>query len=348
MVLIFSPLTAFVSFGLKYSKFAKIVSISLIIVGGFAIIQNLFGIEATRIDGLTATVGTSYSDKSIGYNPYTDTAIKMPSTYQNGNESGVFCCLGSCFLVNYLATRKVSLHQSVFYIFSIVLGIVGLFLCGSRSVLYSLIISLLIIVIFFLFSRFQVEKYKKERKIVTGLFGVGLLVFLCFLFFNNEYLVNFYSVYVLRTMSDPTGSGRVTQFLSLIQLYFKEPSFSIMTKEVLFGFPWTSSIQGEGFYLLLSKYGAIFMLVFYAFLLICSFKLMKKTPFLFVGLLSTIIVFVVDSSYNYLPTLCLFFLFWGAEENLFILAKKKRVYCAVYLLDCSLAKSKNDSLHSFN
>ncbi len=66
LVLLISPLAVGIGYKSNFEKTMKIIAISLIIVGGYALLQWTIGIEKTAIQGLIIAYGDSFSNKTIG------------------------------------------------------------------------------------------------------------------------------------------------------------------------------------------------------------------------------------------------------------------------------------------
>ena len=309
VILLLSPLTILVIYDLEMEKVTKVVAISLIVVGGFSILQKIVGLEKSMIPGLTYAWGGTYSDKPIGYDSITGVALKMPSTYQNGNGSGIFCSVAILYLM-----KNINKKNKFLVLFSIIMGFFGVYLCGSRSVLFGFIISCFIaLVVWALKIDFLHKAYNKNKFLTVSCCTTFVLLCGILLLLKNSYiLTDFWDKMIVRTLNDSTGNGRVTQLKNIFSAYIlslNEP-FAFL-RNGMFGFPWNSKIFGEGFFGFFSTYGLITMLVFYFGLLYCSLKSCKNSYLYFAGLLTIFIDFMVDSTYSYLPYLCIFSLFYG-------------------------------------
>ncbi len=317
MIMILSPFSIFCLPELDHKKIIKIFCISSIIVGGYSVVQYIWGIERTAIYGLTITYGVSYTDKTIGLDFANDTALKMPSTYQNGNGSGLFLVL-ALILILYIFINYRKKYNSFLLISSLICCALGIILCGSRSVVYSLIIASFLVLVWYAFSSFSYEK-KINKKVLFSVAIITSLV-LVVLVYNVTYETKIYqrivSVFLERTHNDLTASGRTLQFKNLMQMFADSRGALEYFRNIIFGFDWHVDNSGEGFYVILKYYGLPIMFVFYCFLLTCLVKLSKKSKLLTIGLLALIIDFLVDSTFFYLPYLCLFFIFYKSEMRL--------------------------------
>ena len=90
IILLISPLMLILGYISEEKIFFKLLIISLMLVAGFSCVQYIYGINKTAIQGITIAYGDSYTRKSMGFDITNDTAIKMPSSYQNGNLVGLF------------------------------------------------------------------------------------------------------------------------------------------------------------------------------------------------------------------------------------------------------------------
>lgn len=309
IILLLSPLSILIVYDLDKQKVGKIIALSLCIVGGFSILQYIVGVDKGMIPGITYAYGGTYSDKPIGYNVVTGTALKMPSTYQNGNGSGIFLSLGILFLI-----KNFSRKNELLYLCSIIFGGVGLFFCGSRSVLFGFFISnIFALFLWVIKNDIFHKKYNKQKFIYVSCSVSIMFVILIYLILNNaKTITTFWDQMILRTLSDKSGNGRMPQLINIFNAFFEsfnEP-FEFV-RNGLFGFPWNNKIFGEGFFGFFSTYGLITMIIFYFSLLYCSFKSCKYSYIYFAGLLTIFIDFMVDSTYSYLPYLCIFSLFYG-------------------------------------
>lgn len=119
---------------MDFDKTVRIISVALLIVGLYAVVQFLFGILATEIQGLNIAYGDSFETKPIGFGHAEGglDALKMPATYQNGNGAGLFYVLCLPLMFFWKPQKR---YDSVLRILGAIGGFAGLFLCGSRSVL---------------------------------------------------------------------------------------------------------------------------------------------------------------------------------------------------------------------
>lgn len=302
LILLISPLfiTAGAMAAISKENFGKVILISGLIVTTYSIIQKIWGITATSIPGITYTYGSSLVEKPIGYNSSTDTALKMPSTYQNGNSSGLFLLLVLCYSI-YVLTIVKRPHVFVLFLALSIYFSIGILLAGSRSAIFGLILSLIFIAIYQSFSKLNLPKIKFKKRIFGTIAFASLLILLIIVLSNS----NVINTFITRTLNDPTGNGRTQQIEYLLNEFGKYPlSF-------IFGLRWNIGYVGEGFYSLWACYGLLFFLTFFGFLLYCSFSRKNSSIFFSIALFAICIAFFVDSSFYYLPNLINFFIFFG-------------------------------------
>ena len=130
-IVIISPLAIVAMLRMDAEISMKITCVALIVVNIYGIVQFVHGIVSSSIPGLTYTYGQDLTGKNIGYGVGgDDLANKIVSTYQNGNYLGLFCIQGICLMFIWCA--KEGIWKRLRFL-SIILGFVGLLLCGSRS-----------------------------------------------------------------------------------------------------------------------------------------------------------------------------------------------------------------------
>ncbi len=114
--------------------------------GCFSIIQLIFGIEQTKIPGLTLAIGDSYASKPllIHTNGY-ETFSKIPSTYQNGNVLGPVAGFILIIALARLVQGKKSTQSELVYSAVILcLATTACLLSGSRTVVLAVCLSALL------------------------------------------------------------------------------------------------------------------------------------------------------------------------------------------------------------
>ena len=317
LIYLFAPLMIVVGYSMNTYNFYRVMKISTIVVSLFSIIQYLFGIENTAIYGLTIALGDSYKDKSIGLgmSDFAE-AIKMPSTYQNGNGVGIFLAMAVIAII--FDEIKEEKRSRWLKIIAIVLGMIGIGLSGSRAILYPLV--------FFLVIKFKsiygfihkgMKKYSQQIRIFLFIL---FLIFICFLLYyltiNNSGKIitkSFINRYLTTTLNDSTGAGRTVKFSEYIYLLKKSDFFEFL-EYMIFGSNWVV-FSGGDILTILINFGVITTLMFWSMLLYVNKKLIKIKNWECIGLLSVFVAFLIDSSYNYTPALTNYFLISGYLLN---------------------------------
>lgn len=321
LVLIGSPLAIVVGRNIDKEKFKTIMAVSVIIVGGYSVIQWFFGILNTAIPGVTYTFGQNLMDKPIGYgHSATLEAVKMPSTYQNGNASGLFFALSIPVLFIWSVKSK---RNKILKVLAILLGIIGLILSGSRAIMIPFAGFSLLLLLFY----FRTLKRRIAFLFISISMFLSLFLILYLLVGDNEILQQAYERYVIQTLNDPTGNGRTTLIMiALTQVKMLDASglFSF----IIMGFS-EYRLMSEGLLYLLFANGVL-SFVSFLFVLFLSFKTAyKKNKIESIGFMCVIVAFIVDSSFLYPPALINFFLFLGVltqPENMdHSVRKRKRI-----------------------
>ncbi|MFT9004726.1 MAG: hypothetical protein ABF991_08475 [Liquorilactobacillus hordei] len=309
-VVLMSPLAAVAIKRNDCDKSMKIMAISVLITGGYMIIQKLFGILDTALEGVTYTYGQDLIQKNIGYD-VTDSSLsnKMPSTYQNGNSVGLFFALSIVLLLVWNPKTKIwKLLRQV----CIVLAIYGVVLSGSRSIMFPLVIFGLGIIIGY---------YRKLPRIYRIRFLVTFLIFLLLSIFlilgkNPQLYQGLYDRYVIQTTADPT-SNRGEQW-SLALTYIYNLNFGDLLKFLILGVP-NTLIGSDGMMGFLLNRGVVAQIMFLICLLMPIINLLKLKEVRIVGfgLLAVFCAFIIDSSYFYLPSLMNYFFAYNLAMKIY-------------------------------
>lgn len=299
LIQVLSPFCIALGYNTNYDKAIKLIAISLCIVGGYALLQYLFGIEETAIYGLNIAYGDSFADKPIGYGFGGRDALKMPSTYQNGNAAGLFYALAIPCVISWKAKDK---KNKVIKFISIALGIIGISMSGSRSI----IIPFVFITPFIIKNIYDKLIYKKQLLFHMIIIVAVLLCTAYFIFFNIEYLTYMIDRYIITTISDPTGSGRTTLYESYIN-NLNNMNITELIKSIFIGMSWNKCHWIEGVVYNLQYYGLINFISFNIILLIAVFKLIRKNYLVSLGIICVYVAFVIDASFNFTPGLINYF-----------------------------------------
>lgn len=304
LVMLASPFAIVIGYYSDPKRFFKILILALILTSGFSIIQYIFGIEKTMIEGITIALGETYEGKPIGILSEIDSAIKMPSTYQNGNGVGVFYVLALPIAMSY---NKVSLNKRWRFLkrLSIILGAIGLFLSGSRSCLYPFIF------FFVVKCRYILKDLYKAIKNNKGWFILAIATVIVAISVLNKYdfMDRTFERFVTTTSNDSTAAGRTTSFAHYIS-YINSKGILHTIYYILFGVEWNSGATGDllDFF---RAYGLLFSAAFIACITYPLKKIKNKNDFYVFGLYCALIDFIVDSSYFYPPGLINYFMISG-------------------------------------
>lgn len=301
LVLIASPLAIGIGYKIKLNTFYKIIIVSLIITGIYSLLQWIVGIEATKIPGLNIAYGDTFADKPIGYGFYGREAIKMPSTYQNGNGVALFFLLSIFFII------PLKMNKKIWKIIALLLGVIGLVLSGSRTAL----IPFVILIPYVIKKIYDKLKSKNQKIMLIIIIIILLSAGIFYIAYSNSDLIKYmYDRYIVQTFSDSTGSGRTTQIENVIKYIFDQNIFGIVRIFIL-GADWSEAIFSEGIFNIVSNYGILEAILFFLLLLYPITKLYKNNKVEVLGLVALIIAFMVDSSFNYPPGLMNYFLIAG-------------------------------------
>lgn len=312
VILIISPLTIIIGYNLNYEKAMKILMIALVITSVYSIMQWCIGIEKTAIYGLNIAYGDSFLDKPMGWGINGREAVKMPSTYQNGNGIALFYALAIPYLISYKFNQiKVEKIKNI----SIFLGVIGLILSGSRSTIIPFIVFLPYIL------KKIISKFKKKNQMLFLAIFIFLIIFggIYIMNFNNAFIAQAIDRYVIDTISDPTGNGRIPQVIHLFNTFLNESFFGVI-KNLIVGVYWNVDVFTEGVLYILGKYGVIAFVTFIILLIKPIYSMFKRSSELIaIGVLCVFVAFLVDTSFNYPPGLMNYFLIVGLflrkEEN---------------------------------
>jgi hypothetical protein len=300
IVVLVSPLAGVAVIRVKPELFFKLVCVALIVVNVYGMIQFVVGISQATIPGLTLTYGQDIETKNIGYNAATDGGNKIPSTYQNGNSVGIFNVLAVSYLLSPIIPNRWWKTRVV----SVVCGLIGLLLCGSRSIL----IPFAVLLIFVLKESYQRLSIGRRKTAVTVL-TIGSVLLMLVLALQRTIIEQFWNRNVLQTIDDPTAAGRTNQWAGSfhrIQLF----DGGQLLRLFLFGKDSSMELGGEGLPRFFFTFGLPATLLFYGGLLLVAYRCWcygRRT--LSLGLLCIVFAFSVDTTYFFPPNLMMFFIF---------------------------------------
>lgn len=300
MVVLFSPLAAVPISQLSLRKAMVINSSSAIIVGGYMMVQKTFGITKTALVGLTYTLGQDLTTKPIGYASSENLSHKMPSTYQNGNSSGLFLASSLALLLIWQPTKRC---DKVLKYSGMICCIIGIFLCGSRSILFPMVPLFAMIVI----QLYKLYQPRQRRLFWLLIFSVGLLSVAYFTFFGQEVLATFYDRVVIQTIQNPS-SDRFAQWKIIGEQIYQLDAVGVVR---LFLIGLTNDLfQLDGMLRFLAMKGIIAQLSFLVVLIYPILMLYRdpKTKIVSYALMGIFIAFLIDMSFFYLPCVMNYFM----------------------------------------
>lgn len=314
-----SPLAILLGMKAHPLKALKVMYIAVCIVSVFAILQFFVGIEATKIPGLTIALNDSYARKMIGFGMNDVEAIKMPSTYQEGNSMGVFLLEMVPVLVWDLYKNRSFDRYRFLRILIVGLGCFGFFLSGSRSVIAS---SLLLVIPFTI----TLLRHFRKKQLVNLLILIPAFLFLLIVLDQKlqwGLWERFYHRYIEMTFFSTGGSsgtaGRIDQWMTLVNR-MTESDPMMFLKTMLLGFSWKNAVIVEGFLYIFSCYG-LFGLLSILILMIRPIRIgFQVHPFWGFSFLAVFFVLCVDRTFCSTPTLMNYFFMAGLALQL----RKKR------------------------
>jgi hypothetical protein len=318
LILVVSPMAIVLGQNIELEKAKKILAIALFIVGMYAIIQWFFGIKNTAINGINITYGDDFFNKPIGWGVDGREAIKMPTTYQNGNSAAVFY---SMVIPIVAIWRPIKSRYKVLKLLSATVGVIGLAMSGSRSI----IVPFVICIPMFLKLALSKLPYRKQKLLIGLGFIIIPLSILYIITSNNDLIAFGYDRYILQLIQDSTGAGRTTQVIALFRELFNDGIIAGGIN-LMIGFSWDRAVFAEGIFYLFSYYG-----IFVVFLMTCMFictlrKIYKINKIVFLGLFCSAIAFIVDTSYCYIPVLINFYFVVGLFCQEIRKEKLNRIY----------------------
>lgn len=301
IVVLVSPLAGVAVIRVKPELFFKLVCVALIVVNVYGMVQFVVGISEATIPGLTLTYGQDIETKNIGYSTATDSANKIPSTYQNGNSLGIFNVLAVSCLLSPLVLQ---IWQKT-RIAAILCGLIGLLLCGSRSVLIPFVLLLILLIREFL-RQLPTGKRKTAKTILT----VGGVLLIVVLVFQRTIIEQFWTRNVLQTVNDPTAAGRTNQWASSFNNLVSFDGKQLL-RLFLFGKDPSMPVGGEGLPAFFFMFGIFATVLFYGGLLLVASRCWhhRGGRTVALGLLCVVFAFCVDTTYLYPPNLMMFFIF---------------------------------------
>ena len=301
-VVLLSPLTFFLGKNLNLEKASKIITTAMLIVSIYSLIQFIFGVETTSIQGLTV----AYGDDPHAKNIYRSFGIsKIPSTYHNGSILAPSLIIQLAFLLQF---RRNDFKTWA----AIIMGTIALVLSGSRSSLFALGVVLAISLVI---SPFIVKGMKRRSLKLLSLF-VLILPFLAYLlgkYVFPKFIEQVYRSTIGFTLTDPTFSGRTILLEDLIEL-LKRQDFWGAVRIFFVGADWGVGRTLEGLLYVFKYYGFVIFALYSAYMLTFFYRF-RNMHWLFLGLLAVTISFYIDGPVFYPPTLTNLYIILGVCDN---------------------------------
>jgi hypothetical protein len=332
-----SPLAGVIGMRMRPEQSFRILALALIVVGMYAAAQFAMGVEHISIEGLTYTAGQELTDKPIGWGTSgdTDTALKMPSTFQNGNYLGIFDALGISLILMWKPVA--SLWKTLKY-FAVGCGILGIMLCGSRST----VIPFVLVAFFLLAQEYRATSSRMKGTYLAGasLAIIGGIIYM--LFFQQNIVQQFITRNLTQTVADPTAAGRTTQWSDMAQGIVHLNGAQLL-RLAFFGQGAGYNLGGEGMPTFFVTFGLFGTVAFYGMLIAAIIYLWKdlQTRTVALGVFCAFFAFCVDSSFYYPPNVMMVFVVVGIA---FSATKSKERQCALIKTKLSSAPASVSNL----
>jgi hypothetical protein len=301
-----SPLAGVIALRMKPERSFKILCSALIIVNVYALLQFFMGIEQVSVEGLTYTWGQDLSQKPIGYGMNeTASALKMPSTFQNGNYLGIFDALGISLI---LIWKPQTQSWRIARYCAIAAGLIGIVLCGSRST----IIPFALVALLLLFQRFKATVPRMRGTYIAGTSLAITAGIVYVLLFQRSIIEQFLTRNITQTLADPTAAGRTDQWSAMAQ-GIANLSTSQLVRLIFFGQGAGYDLGGEGLPTFFTAFGLFGTVAFYGMLVMAIVYLWRniRTRTVALGVFCVFFAFLVDSSFYYPPNVMMVFIIVG-------------------------------------
>lgn len=302
LVMLAAPLTLSVGYSIDPQKSMKILTWSVIITSVYGLMQFIFGVEEMAIKGITLAVGETYTTKNI-YRWINGIPIlsKIPSTYQNGSLFAPFLLMAVSLLLGWEHSkgRKAA----------VILGVIAFALTGSRCSMIAVILVIFLAVIVRIVKTRVIRIKKRTFYVILIAGAVAFFVLSSGGFSSLISRLNF--AYIEITRGDATAGGRTTAWLRLFK-FIHRLDINEFIQFLVLGVKWEKVMWTEGLTYFLTLTGVVTTGLFVSFIAIIENYLYRsKQIFVFYGVLALFIVFWIDGTYIYTPTLINFFLMIG-------------------------------------
>lgn len=300
-VMLASPLALSIGYSIPSDKAMKIVAWSVIITSVYGLMQFFIGIEETTIPGISLAIGEQTTEKNIyRWINGIRVLVKTPSTYQNGSLFAPFLLMAIFLLLDW---KKCKLRN-----ISLVLGIIGFIIAGSRCSVVAVIVLFITIIIMNVMNK---DITISKRNIFIALLFAVICILLLFTGILQSSLERLYFTYIGYTSMDATASGRTVLWGNLFDLISDLNVFEFI-RFIIMGVNWKEIIWTEGLTYFFTQFGVIsFALYLYMLYMITHFFYVNKRKYIVYGILGSFYIFCIDGTFIYTPTMINFFLMIG-------------------------------------
>lgn len=299
LLLVASPLAFHAGLRVRHPRRAlAVVLIATVAVGGYALVQNLVGVEEVAVPGITHVNGENLIEDNPIRTP--SGTLKSPSTYHNGNLAAAFLLLGlGCALVAPRLRRELRTLAAL----AALAAVVGVGVSLARAAALGIVVAVLVALMPSLRPPWL---GRRTARVTAVLFiGAGILLGGYILTGSETFLVE---RFVSDSIHDPTGAGRTLGYEGWLSgLAALEPLDFIAA--VLFG-DWSIDVVDdkiEGVVALTAIFGLPAMVAFGSMLVLpCRMirqRLGSNGTVLWLGLVASSAMFLVDSTFLFPPTL---------------------------------------------
>lgn len=300
-----SPLAGVIALRMKPEQSFKILCVALIIVNIYAAVQFAVGIDAVSIEGLTYTYGQSLEQKPIGWGASEHaSALKMPSTFQNGNYLGIFDALGVSLI---LMWKPKNIPWPALRYFSIACGVLGIILCGSRSI----VIPFVLVAILLLIQRYRATKSRMKGTYLSAVSIALTAGVIYMLMYQRPVIEQFFTRNLTQTLDDPTAAGRTVQWAAIASGIRELNGFQLLRLFIVG--QGNYGLGGEGLPTFFVTFGLFGTIAFFGMLIASIIYLWReqKSRTVALGVFCALFAFCVDSSFYYPPNVMLVFMMIG-------------------------------------
>ena len=273
------------------------ILVAAVLVGGYAVVQNVVGVEEASVEGITFVAGTDLVEDNPIRTP--SGTLKSPSTFHNGNLAASFLLLaiGVAAVASVVERRLRGLA-----LLAVAVSVAGIAVSLSRSAVLALVLALFIA----LAPRHRPEWLGRRAAslVAVALLFAGSLVAGYVLFGAENFLVD---RFVGDSVEDPTAAGRTDgagQWWDDLRI---EDSGGLLEALLVGNTEVSLDDQVEGIVFIVGRYG---LLVAAAFVIMAvgpmrewRRRLGRTSTVAWLGPAALSIMWLVDSTFLFPPTL---------------------------------------------